>query len=235
MCIFLITIQSIEHRVRLLIFRKQLPNVISEFGKLKRKINQTIVSLIDAGDDTHIKRQDEVYADLLRQMRSEFDIEGVSIDSISRCTTQLANILHNQNVDELYALTNLYGDSWLTRNMLLYLIRTIQIADKINNENNKLRVFLRNSEGNNSDTEAYNSVKSLHEGFLPIKELKLNEFRNKFPSSMDAFLYLKLSNSELFWYIERFETKLVWNGANSSTNNDTATEIKSIVNHLKSI
>lgn len=236
-CIFLLIVLNLEFYIRLLIFKRQLPNVISEFSKLKSKINHTIISLIDIGDDDHIKERDEIYADLLRQMQSEFDIEGVSIDSINQCTESLMILLNNsQPVTEIYALTNLYGDSWLTRTMLLYLIRTIQIADKIADQSKKLRVFIRNNNGYNKDDKAYISIKSLHEGFLPIKEIALETYKKDNPQKIDSFLLLKLNNGqELFWHVNKIETKLYWKYSSSTLDPSQASEINEIIAYLKNL
>ena len=215
----LIAMRKIEHYIKLFVYRRHLPSVRKELKALNKKINEMIIYIVGFGKRDVISQRDNTYADLLRHMQAEFDIEGVAIETINACTDKLdAIISQGTQIEELYALTNLEGDSWLTRTMLLYFIRTIQLAGKIKDSNKKARLFIRKEAGQNKDCPAYKSILLLHDGFLPVKEITMDDFirklnlegggNNEHLIKYPAFLYIKEGNgTQYVWHL-----KLDWRG-----------------------
>lgn len=219
--------QTIKNNIQLAVYSNTLKKTVREVRSIRRKIIQLAFQIVEQEKENsnEIATRDSNYADLLSHLQAEFDEDRVDVESIQECSNSLANKFINGGIaiKELYALTNLSGKSWLTRTMLIYLIRTIQLSDKIADDTKKWRIFLIDSttkdpsieEETNETSPTFVSVKSLHEGFCPTSEIASELLMEKNhlinPYKIDSFLYIKdESGKEYCWRIKKSGGKKFW-------------------------
>lgn len=228
----LFTTICIDEKVKFyMYYNYTLRKTVRQMGEVKKKIYEVTYSIVeqDKLDSEKIDKRDEAYAGLLTHLRAEFDLEGVSVDSISNCIATLEDHINaNDEIFEMYALTNLPGDSWLTRTMLLYLIRTVQLAGKITDRDKKFRLFIR-EEINNND-EAFRSVRSLHNGFLPTNDTTKQIFTAKMNPFKYSFLYLKTNRGVTIWTTTGVGKQVTWQTCNVRNDID---KIKELIENIK--
>lgn len=249
--------QTIKNNIQLAVYSNTLKKTVREVRSIRRKIIQLAFQIVEQEKENsnEIATRDSNYADLLSHLQAEFDEDRVDVESIHECSDSLANKFLNGGIaiKELYALTNLSGKSWLTRTMLIYLIRTIQLSDKIADDSKKWRIFLIDSTTNsttkdpsmgeetNETSPTFASVKSLHEGFCPTSEiasaLLIGENNLINPYKIDSFLYIKdESDKEYCWRIKKSGGKKFWrkyHDGGDGLDAEDISPIRSLVEKLK--
>lgn len=132
----------------------------------------------------YIQKNDESFSEILLSASAEIYMDKVDPKSIIESTKDLEEIIKaiiekNHNIEEIFAVTNLTGKFWKTRTMLIYLLRTIQLASYVNDKSKKLRLFQLAS----FEDVYTKEIEDLHQYFLPIKHVKHSDF--------PSFLYIK--------------------------------------------
>ena len=135
-------------------------------------------------DKKYIQKNDEEFSEILLSAGAEIYMDKIDPKSIVESTKDLEEIIKsviekNHNIEEIFAVTNLRGKFWKTRTMLIYLLRTIQIASYVTDDRQKMRVF----QLADSDDIYTKEIESLHKYFLPIKYYDINNY--------PPFLYIK--------------------------------------------
>ena len=204
----------VDENTKKIVFPYNFPNLRKQLKKLKITIKETLLRIVDFEDEKNINERDRIYGNLLKHMQAEFKLDGVDIKTIEHCIRSLEDeVINKGKAKNFFALTDFDGHAWLTRTMLFYLIRTIQVAGGISNQNEKLRVFLVNDDYD-EDEEAFKSVCSLHNGFLPYKISKRSEVLtldiNKNIKEKPAFLFIEFESKKLFWHIYHGDRGLLW-------------------------
>lgn len=206
--------------IRSLISIRRTQKTKKGLTKLKRQIKKTIYQLVKLKDE-ETNSEDEYLGEILEHTINEFDLEGVDEQTIQECINELAQVItRNEVITEIIALTDFKEKTWLTRRMLMYLFRTIQIASKINenDRNKKLRTFILKDGTNNRNLFA--GINSLHQNFMHTLFINYNKIKELDLSNIEieekpAFLYLKSSDNgneyTRFWHIKHVrQGKFIW-------------------------
>jgi hypothetical protein len=226
----------IEKKLAKLAHWAKTHNAEKNLSKTLRDKTFSISSKTDKAN--HLEDRDSFFSETILSADAEIGMDSVDPGSIEESTKKLGGIIeavykNNHEIHEVYSHTTLEGNFWKTRTMLIYLVRTIQLASFVYDDTSKFRVFSWKT--NKVNIKTVNQIKDIHSAFMPIYE-------SVWDAKKIPFLYIKGRDSEgrlketyfsLVDTISDLTYEKKWQKLDKNDNKETIKEIKKLIQEVK--